>query len=98
MKAARGLLAIFAFCLAAPATASTFFEVAKTCPVGGEHFSHSELGSISTFGAMPDGMPVGSGYFPVPMPECPGNGLVMYRDFDDSEIAALRAIVDSDEY
>lgn len=98
MRMVRGLLATLAFCLAAPAGASTFFEVSKTCPVGGETFSFAELGSISTFGAMPDGMPVGSGYFPIRMPECPGNGLVMYRDFDAQEVEALQAIVEGAAY
>ncbi|WP_260583248.1 hypothetical protein [Sphingopyxis sp. PET50] len=92
LLAAAGLFAVF------PASASTFFDVTKTCPVDGETFSFSELGSISTFGSFPDGMPFGSGYFPIRMPECPGNGLVMYREFTDQEIERLRTLIASPEY
>lgn len=78
--------------------ASTFFEVTKTCPVGGEKFKHSELGSITTFGSYPDGMPYGSGYFPVALAECPKNGLVIFRDFEKPEIKRLEVLLTSPEY
>jgi hypothetical protein len=61
-------LAAVAALIAIPAAASTYFTVRKTCPVGGQKFKFQELGSISTWGALPDGMPVGSGEFPIRLP------------------------------
>lgn len=56
------------------------------------------LGSISTWGALPDGMPLGSGYFPADLPQCPRNGLVIYRDFTARELERLKAVIESREY
>lgn len=84
--------------LAAPALASTYFTVEKICPVGGQKFKYQSLGSISTWGAFPDGMPIGSGMFPVQLPQCPGNGLVMFRDFDKAAVAKLTPYVGGTEY
>ncbi len=83
---------------ATPAAASTFAPVTKKCPVGGEKFKFMELMSISTYGQMPDGMPIGSGVFPTALPQCPKNGLVMYRDFDAAAVARLTPIVASEAY
>lgn len=83
---------------AAPAAASTYAPTRKTCPVGGEKFDFMALMSISTFGELPDGMPIGSGIFPIRMPQCPGNGLVMYRDFDAAAVQRLKTIVGSPAY
>ena len=92
------LLAIASLFLAAPVAASTYTEVEKTCPVGGEKFKFNELMSISTFGMMPDGMPIGSGYFPIELPQCPGNGLVMYEEFDAAKVAQLAHIITRPDY
>jgi hypothetical protein len=81
-----------------PANASTYAPVQKVCPVGGEKFQFMELASISQWGGMPDGMPLGSGYFPIQSPKCPGNELVMYRDFMPTEVKVLTAFVGSPEY
>lgn len=94
----RLILTAIGLFAAIPVSASTFFDVTKTCPVGGERFSFSELGSISTFGSFPDGMPFGSGYFPIGMPECPGNGLVMHREFTGAEIERLATLIAGPEY
>lgn len=91
-------LAAVAVLIAIPAAASTYFTVRKTCPVGGQKFKFQELGSISTWGALPDGMPVGSGEFPIRLPQCPGNGLVMFRDFSRPEIAKLSPYVQGEVY
>jgi hypothetical protein len=92
------LLSAAALLLASPLAASTYFEVEKTCPVGGEKFKFMELGSISTFGYMPDGMPIGSGLFPIEPPVCPGNGLVMYREFDAAQVKQLEGVVAAPAY
>lgn len=92
------LLAVGGLFLAAPIAASTYVEVEKTCPVGGEKFKYMELASITTFGAMPDGMPIGSGAFPIELPQCPGNGLVMYEDFDAAKVEKLAGIIARPDY
>jgi len=97
----RALALAFAgigFAIASGAQAGTPYEMEVTCPVGGETFSHTATGSYSTMGSRPDGKPYGSWTFPIPMPECPDNGLVLYRDFEEAEVPALTALVLSDEY
>jgi hypothetical protein len=80
------------------ARASTFVEENVTCPVGGETFKYMAFASYSTFGAYPDGMPIGSAYFPLALPQCPKNGLVMYRDFTADEVTRLSPYIASPEY
>ena len=83
---------------ASPASAGTPYSKAMTCAVGGETFQHSTTGSYSVWGRRPDGKPYGSWQFPLAIPECPGNGLLMYRKFDDSELATLEQLIESSEY
>lgn len=64
-----------------------------TCPVGGERFTFTTLSAYATWGQRPDGKPYGSWVFPAPLPECPRNGLVLYRDFTRDERARLPAIL-----
>ncbi|MDO7833642.1 hypothetical protein Q4610_01155 [Sphingobium sp. HBC34] len=97
MKARLVILACFALGVT-PARASTYFDAKIICPVGGEKFTHAELGSISQWGSLPDGMPLGSGYFPIQPAQCPKNGLVIYRDFDAQTVQRLKTIVESDAY
>jgi hypothetical protein len=95
----RALIAVSAaLLLAMPLAASSYTEVEKTCPIGGKKFKFMELMSISTFGRMADGMPVGSGIFPIDLPKCPDNGLVMYKDFSKADLAVLKPIVAGAEY
>lgn len=81
-----------------PAHASTYVEQKVKCPVGGKTFKYMALASISEWGALPDGMPLGSGTFPVELPQCPTNGLVMYRDFTPQDIAKLTTYIEGPEY
>lgn len=92
-----GALAIWA-ALATPAHASMAYEKQMTCPVGGETFTYIATSSFSTFGSRPDGKPYGSWIFPTPLPECPTNRLVMYRNFLPEEIAQLTQLVQSADY
>lgn len=92
------LLAVLSAGGTSPAQASTFTEEEVVCPVGGEKFTRMALMSISTWGALPDGMPLGSGRFPVELPQCPSNGLVMYRDFTPEEVARLAPFIASEGY
>jgi len=93
-----GAIAALALASAAPAVAGFPVEITETCPVGGETFTYVTTGSYSTFGQRPDGKPYGSWTFPLAMPECPSNALVVYREFKPEEIAALTALVQSAEY
>jgi hypothetical protein len=98
-------LSCFAVCIAlwvltpvTPLNASTYAEETVKCAVGGEKFKYMALMSISQWGALPDGMPVGSGRFPTRSPQCPTNGLVMYRDFKKEEISVLTAYISGPQY
>jgi hypothetical protein len=97
MRAGAALALVLA-ALAAPAHAGYPIEIEQTCPVGGETFTHTTTGSDTIFGQRPDGKPYGSWMFPLALPECPSNRLVVYRDFEPEEIAPLTALVKSPEY
>lgn len=95
----RCLAALGAFVvLAGPAWAGTPYPVKMTCPVGGEKFTHIDTMSSSTWGARPDGKPYGSWTFPNPIPECPGNRLVVFKDFSKAELKALKPLLESPAY
>lgn len=95
-RAAAALLAL----AVAPAPALAGIPVTRemTCPIGGERFSFTTTASYSVFGARADGKPYGSWDFPLAIPECPGNGLVMYKDFDQAELTRIGAIIAGDDY
>lgn len=84
--------------LVAYARAGTPMPVKMKCAVGGERFTYISTASMSQWGSRPDGKPYGSWTFPMPLPECPGNGLVMYRDFTKSEVKALKPLLATREY
>ena len=69
-----------------------------TCPIGGAEFEHSSTASYSTYGERPDGKPYGSWTFPLALPECPDNGLVLYKEYEPEEVAKLEPLVASDAY
>lgn len=81
-----------------PAPAGTPVTETMTCPIGGGSFSFTSTASYSTFGERPDGKPYGSWTFPLALPECPDNGLVLYKDYTPEEIAKLEPLVASDAY
>lgn len=60
-----------------------------TCPVGGERFTAITTLTYSIMGRRPDEKPYSELPFPRPMPECPGNGLVMFADFTPAETEQL---------
>lgn len=84
--------------LGGAAVAGTPFPVKMKCPVGGERFVYTDTMSYSTWGQRPDGKPYGSWEFPKPLPECPGNRLVMFADFSKEQIKALEPLLASAEY
>lgn len=69
-----------------------------TCPIGGGRFDFTTTASYSTWGARPDGKPFGSWDFPLELPECPANGLVVYEQFSQAELERLRPLIASPEY
>lgn len=91
---------LFVLLLATGTTAVAGFPVTeqRTCPIGGERFAFTTTASYSTWGARPDGKPFGSWEFPLALPECPGNGLVVYDEFSEADLARLRPLIASDEY
>lgn len=92
------LLAAVALATGSEVTASSPYQVEMTCVVGGEQFEHTATASYSIWGSRPDGKPYGSWVFPGPLPECPGNKLVMYREFTPQEVAQLKTLIASDDY
>ncbi|MEZ5710246.1 MAG: hypothetical protein R3E02_12760 [Blastomonas sp.] len=89
---------VMVFAANSPALATTFFEQKFVCPIGGEKFKASVVGSNSTFGQRPDGKP----YSPMAViryTECPSNGFPIFqKDFTARDIAILTPIIASDEY
>lgn len=84
---------------AAPAVAGTPVTQRMTCPIGGERFDFNTTASYSTFGSRPDGKPFGSWTFPLDLPECPGNGLILYKqNFEPAELTRLGALIGTPGY
>jgi len=75
---------------AAPATTIT-------CPVGGAAFQYAPAAPAPTSGERPDGKPYG-GSWPPPLPECPDNGLVLYKDYSAAEAAKLEPLIAAEPY
>lgn len=73
-------------------------KITMVCPLGGKKYKGWTTSHYSTFGARPDGKPYGSWVFPLPLPECPDNGLVAYREFDNAALAMLEPLVATAEY
>jgi len=81
------------------AMATTTYEARVTCPIDGQPFTATLIGSYFQSGMRLDFKPIGSLSAPTPYPVCPGNGFVVYKDtFSDAELSRIRAIVASDEY
>lgn len=81
-----------------PATAGKPVTETLTCPIGGASFSFTTTASYSTYGERPDGKPYGSWTFPLALPECPDNGLVLYKQYTPEEVAKLEPLVASEAY
>jgi hypothetical protein len=68
------------------------------CPIGGATFSYKPALPPAAIGYRPDGRPYADGVVPPPLPECPDNALVLYKDYSDDEIAKLTPLVESADY
>jgi len=71
---------------------------AMTCPIGGGSFKFEAVAPPVVVGERPDGRPIGSIKFPLTLPECPENGLVLYKEYDSAEVAKLEPLVASEAY
>lgn len=65
-----------------------------TCPIGGASFTYTRPAPQSVPGTRPDGKPYGA-VAPPPLPECPDNGLVLYKDYSPEEVARLEPLIAS---
>lgn len=68
------------------------------CPVGGEAFVHAPPVAVPPVGMRPDGRPYGAGVYPAKLPECPSNGLVLYKDYNAAEVEKLTPLVASEAF
>ena len=95
-----GILAASAAMLVPLASAQAGFPVSEemTCPIGGERFTFTTTGSYSIWGYRPDGKPYGSWEFPLDLPECPSNRLIVYKEFSADELERLEALLARPEY
>ncbi|MEO7178584.1 MAG: hypothetical protein ABIW83_07055 [Allosphingosinicella sp.] len=83
---------------ASPAPAAPAAK-AMTCPIGGGSFKYQPSAAAQVvLGERPDGRPIGGVKFPLALPECPDNGLVLYKDYDSGEVAKLEPLVASEAY
>jgi hypothetical protein len=91
-------VAVLAMLVAVDLHAGTPVTQSLRCPIGGTRFEFTTAASYNTWGARPDGKPYGSWTFPLPLPVCPGNGLVMYEEFSREQLRLLRPLTASPEY
>ena len=94
---------LLAALLAAPAfgggaAAQTGAAETLSCPIGGKAFEYKGPPPAPVIGARPDGKPYGPAASPRPLPECPENGLVLYKDYTEEEVAKLEPLIASDAY
>lgn len=87
---------MLAFAVSAPAGTPVVQKM--TCPIGGKSFDFQTAASYSTYGERPDGKPYGSWPFPLALPECPDNGLVLYKEYEADEVAKLEPLIASEAY
>lgn len=81
------------------ASAMTMGEQSFTCPIGGETFTQRMATSGYQYGMQLDIKPVGAIAAPLPLPECPGNGFLIFDEgLSDADIDRLTAVVASREY
>lgn len=75
------------------------YETEEVCPVGGEKFTASRLGTHSTFGRHLDWEPVSYMRFPIPLPVCPTNGFVITKEkYSEEELTSLKQVIESKTY
>lgn len=82
-----------------PAYALMPYGAEFACPIGGGKFFAQLVGTYTQTGMRLDLRPLGPLIAPMPLPVCPDNGFVMYREtFSEAEIDRLKPLVLSDDY
>ncbi|HEU0100397.1 MAG TPA: hypothetical protein VFQ67_16685 [Allosphingosinicella sp.] len=94
----RILVLAAAFAAVAGPAAAAPAPKAMTCPIGGGSFQFQQVAPPVVAGERPDGRPYGNVKFPLALPECPDNGLVLYKDYDAGEVARLEPLIASEAY
>src|SRR3954468_21691073 len=100
MRMRKSLIAVAlagAAMAAVPASGQGTASRTMTCPIGGASFAYVVPVGVPPLGDRPDGKPYGTAA-PTPLPECPSNGLVLYKDYTPDEVARLEPLVGSDDY
>lgn len=93
------LFIIFFFFISINIYAYSFDEIEMICPIDGEKFTFKKPFDQIQFNTMLDGQPYGILISPKPVPKCPKDGFVIFRDnFSDKEIAVLKQYINSQEY
>ena len=82
---------------AAPARPTPAAQTLK-CPVGGAEFDYRTPAAPVSMGERPDGKPYAAVALPMPLPECPDNRLVLYKNYEPEEVAKLEPLIASDGY
>ena len=94
----RKLILLALAAVAAPASAGMPVSQPMKCPIGGKSFSYTTTASYSIWGYRLDGKPYGSWEFPLELPKCPDNGLVLFDQFGKDDLERLEPLVASAEY
>jgi hypothetical protein len=68
------------------------------CPVGGEEFTVTATLSCSTFGRTMSFRQETSCDFVTRLPLCPSNGLPVYQEYSDAQIAELTSLMETPRY
>ena len=81
------------------ANALTMRPVEHTCPIGGEKFTSDMLMSGVSVDVKTDLEPLGAIMAPTPIPICPSNQFVMFKDdFTQQELDKYEKIIQSEAY
>jgi hypothetical protein len=93
------LLTIFLFFASTASSALLYEEKSFKCSIGGGEFSKNIPISSHQVGIRTDDKPFGMLEAPWPLPVCPENGFVMYKDkFTNEEIENIKPYIFSSEY
>jgi len=94
-----GIVLSILFVTAFPVLADTYRPVEVPCPLGGANARGVEIMSQTIWDRYLDGEPIGAHGEPNPPPECPDNGLLVYKDsFSSRELSQLRDYIFSEQY
>jgi hypothetical protein len=69
-----------------------------TCPVGGEEFTATDTASCTTMGRTMSFRPLTSCDFITRLPVCPSNGLPVFDEFTEDQVAELATFLKTAEY